>query len=117
MPFQFGTSKFIVTVTITVANTGVQNFWGGPVIGGQWIVDAISFQKISGSYCPIHDTKEKRKIGGGHTILESDKTVQSNESKFVYHPCAFPEIKESARLWISNGHSSVTLETFDDEHH
>ena len=27
MPFQFGTSKFIVTVTITVAVTGVQNFF------------------------------------------------------------------------------------------
>ena len=27
MPFHFGTSKLIVTVTITVALTGVQNFF------------------------------------------------------------------------------------------
>ena len=71
MPFQFGTSKFIVTVTITVANTGVQNFWGGPVIGGQWIVDAISFQKICGSYSPIHDTKDTD--GNVKIVLESSK--------------------------------------------
>ena len=37
---------------------------GGVSGGSFWIVDAISFQKICGSYSPIHNTKEKRKIGG-----------------------------------------------------